>query len=116
MYSLAKILIGVAKQQPRYYLIEHEPWSLWIGGKKIIKNLSSTLYNFVHSAEAKQYWLTKDHISEQAIQSTNWEAIDQAMSETPRSRRVFLTKHVVGMCGVGKFMVQWKQRASVACP
>jgi hypothetical protein len=74
------------------------------------------LYDFVHAKEAKQYWLAKDHISEQAIQSTNWDAIGQAMIETSRNRRAFISKHVVGMCGVGKFMVRWKQRDTAACP
>jgi hypothetical protein len=116
MDELAKLHMHEAIRRPRHYLIEHEPWSLWFGGKKITKNLSSTLYDLVHAEEAKQYWLTKESISEQVIQSTNWEAIGKAMTELPRTRRVFLSKHVVGMCGVGKFMVRWKQRDSAACP
>jgi hypothetical protein len=116
MDNLAKTHMTLARQRPRHYIIEHEPWSLWLGGKKIIKNLSSKLYEFVHSEEAKQYWLAKEPISEQVIRSTNWDAIGKAMTEMPRTRRVFLAKHVVGMCGVGKFMVRWKQRDSAACP
>lgn len=38
------------------------------------------------------------------------------MQSTKRSRRVFVSKHTVGMCGVGKFMHLWKQRSSAACP
>jgi hypothetical protein len=30
------------------------------------------------------------------------------MKESQRQRRVFVTKHTVGMCGVGKFMKWWK--------
>jgi hypothetical protein len=38
------------------------------------------------------------------------------MQETKRSRRVFLSKHTCGMCGVGKFLKRWKQRQDDACP
>jgi hypothetical protein len=38
------------------------------------------------------------------------------MSQSPRSKRSFVSKHTVGMCGVGKFMVRWKERESPNCP
>jgi hypothetical protein len=38
------------------------------------------------------------------------------MMGTKRSRRVFVTKHVAGMCGVGKFMYRWKQWDKDQCP
>ena len=38
------------------------------------------------------------------------------MEQSTRSRRVFISKHTVGMCGVGKFMHRWKQRDSPNCP
>jgi hypothetical protein len=34
----------------------------------------------------------------------HWGAISVSMIETKRKRRVFTSKHVSGMCGVGKFM------------
>jgi hypothetical protein len=46
----------------------------------------------------------------------NWGAIGQAMSQSQRSKRSFVSKHTVGMCGVGKFMVRWKERVSPNCP
>ncbi len=47
---------------------------------------------------------------------THWNAVNQAMQSTKRSRRVFVAKHTVGMCGVGKFMHLWKQRRPAECP
>jgi hypothetical protein len=38
------------------------------------------------------------------------------MKEVPRKRRIFISKPVCGMCGVGKFMHRWKQRNDSSCP
>jgi hypothetical protein len=38
------------------------------------------------------------------------------MEESPRSRCIFMTKHTAGMCGVGKFMMKWKERDNPNCP
>jgi hypothetical protein len=50
------------------------------------------------------------------IASINWETINTAMKETKRSRRVYISKHVSGMCGVGKFRHQWKECNDSSCP
>ncbi len=39
-----------------------------------------------------------------------------ALKESPLSKHMFITKCVVGMCGVGKFLKQWKEWTSAACP
>lgn len=38
------------------------------------------------------------------------------MKESNRSRRFFISKHTIGMCGVGKFMKIWKEWDVAACP
>jgi hypothetical protein len=97
-------------------LIKDEPWSVWIGPKKISKDLSSTIYDIVHATEAKDYWLSKDRVPHDTYDSNNWDALHKAMEESPRSRRIFIMKHSAGMCGVGKFMHRWKERDNPNCP
>jgi len=48
--------------------------------------------------------------------AVDWKTIGTAMTSIPCSRRVFLTKHVSGMCGVGKFMKRWKEWEEDLCP
>jgi hypothetical protein len=103
-------------QCPRHYLIQSEPWSIWIEDKKICHDFSSTIYDIVHAEEAKKYWLSKERISPEGYNSTNWDALGKAMEESSRAKCIFVSKHVVGMCGVGKFMVRWKQRDNPNCP
>ncbi len=88
-------------------MIKNKPWSIWTEGKKIIKDLTTELYDLVHSVGAREYWCKKDGLTEEAINTVNWDIIGTAMKEVNRSRRVFITKHVCGMCGVGKFMARW---------
>jgi hypothetical protein len=38
------------------------------------------------------------------------------MEEYPRSKNIFVTKHVAKMCGVGKFMFRWKGHDKPNCP
>jgi hypothetical protein len=89
---------------------------MWVSGKKIVSNWTNTLYDLVHSTEAKEYWCKKDVLPMDTIDTVHWEAIHLAMTESKRSRRVFVSKHTSGMCGVGKFMERWKLRQSSACP
>jgi hypothetical protein len=56
MDQAAKQNIAIAKQSSFHFLIQYEPWSIWADGHKLITNLSKTLYNIVHSEEAKEYW------------------------------------------------------------
>jgi hypothetical protein len=42
--------------------------------------------------------------------------MEVACAEVSRGRRVFLSKHVSGMCGVGKFMLRWKEWDHDKCP
>jgi hypothetical protein len=39
----------------------------------------------------------------------------KAMKAAPLARRIFITKHATGMCGVGKFMKLWEERDKDAC-
>ena len=81
-----------------------------------MSDLETTLYDIVHAKEAKEYWMRKDQLPMRTIEQVDWEVIGTAMKETKRARRVFLSKHICGMCGVGKFMKLWKKRQDDRCP
>lgn len=116
MDMAAKQYIATAKQRPRHYLLKHDPWSLWYNNHKLVKNVKETLYNIVHSVEARVYWTDKEKIENQCFDYLNWDAIGLAMKSQGRPKCLFISKQTVGMCGVGKFMKIWKQRDSDKCP
>jgi hypothetical protein len=116
MDKRAKRHIDIAKRSPRHFMIAAEPWSIWYGGKKLMSDFTDTLYDLVHLEEAKTYWKQKDNLSDAAINTVNWDLIGIAMKKTSRPRRIFLSKHASGMCGVGKFMKRWQLRQDDSCP
>jgi hypothetical protein len=82
---------------------------------KISTNLRTTIYDIVHAKKAKSYWESSKKLPRAIIDSVDWDAIDIAMKEVPRHRQTLITKHIVGMCGVGKFLKRWKERATSEC-
>jgi hypothetical protein len=59
----------------------------------------------VYNTEGRKYWQMKSDVSNGAIQLVDWEAIGRAMRTVKRKQRVFISKYVSGMWGVGKFML-----------
>jgi hypothetical protein len=116
MDSKAKRFMPTATLLPRQLSIWMEPWSLWISGQKLTGRISSILYSLVHDERAKAYWATKTDLDNLALEATDWSCIGTAMQEIPRTQIVFLSKHVAGMCGVGKFMLCWKEWDHDNCP
>lgn len=74
--------MSIARRSPRHYTIVAEPWSLWMNGKKSIQDLPTTVYDIVHSDEAREHWKAKDNICMDVINAINWDSIDTAMKET----------------------------------
>ena len=64
-----------------------EPWSLWISGKKIVRDLKSTIYRHVHGTAAKKWWIRKGRLTEETIDMVDWTATGRAMKSARLSRR-----------------------------
>jgi len=105
MDAMAKDHIAIAKQQPRHHYIQHAPWSISIQGRKITCSLQKSLYEHIHGSIANLYWEKKEGLSTEQMESVHWEALSKARRQSSMSRNRFVTKHIVGMCKVGKFMV-----------
>jgi hypothetical protein len=76
----------------------------------------ATIYKRIHALHAKEYWISRDRCNDNTFGLIHWDNIAHALKEIPRQRRVFISKHSVGMCGVGKFMKRWKEWDTDACP
>lgn len=114
MDELAKAHIMYGKQCPCHNIISSEPWSIWVGEKKISRNFSDMIYEIAHADQAKQYWLTKEGITPESSHSVNWDAVDVTIKDSPMSRRTFVafSRNVWGCM----FMVRWKEWEKPGCP
>jgi Reverse transcriptase (RNA-dependent DNA polymerase) len=93
-----------------------EPPSCWINGTKTYKALQSEIITGIHGTAAKERWNKKKRFLEGTSEDIDWEAQGKAIASVQHSRQVWIVKHAVGMCGVGKWMKRWKQRESAECP
>jgi hypothetical protein len=112
----AKAHLAKARLVPRHYDIPGEPWQLWVNGQKVKAAIFPTIYSHVHNRDGELYWAEKRQQELTTISHIDWTLIGKAMRSIPRSRRVFISKHVSGMCGVGKFMKRWKEWEDDRCP
>ncbi len=92
----------------------NEPWSLWLNGTKLINHWQEKVYSQVYKEEILEYWKKKNKFGE--ARDINWKALHTALEESPQYMQWFITKHATGMCGVGKFMLRWKERDTDSCP
>lgn len=116
MDAKAKQHIQVARQTQRHFYTAHEPWSITHHNVKLTSNLDSTLYDIVHTPLARKYWQTKQDLPDAIFEDIHWSALHEARKSSPLQMRTFITKHSVGMCGVGKFLTKWRQRETAMCP
>jgi hypothetical protein len=59
--------------------------------------------------DSETYWRNKKDIDPSGIELVYWTAIGPTMRTIPRNKKIFVTKNVSGICGVGKFMKRWKE-------
>jgi hypothetical protein len=116
MDKKAKEHLPVAQRSARHFNVDEEPWQLWVEGVKVTKNILPTIYSAIHTPTSVEYWAQKHLIPPDIIKKVDWQMIGRSMHSLPRTRRIFITKHTSGMCGVGKFMKQWKEWTSDSCP
>jgi hypothetical protein len=112
----AKAYLPVAQSQPRHLNIAGEPWQVWVNGNKLTRDIQPTIYLAVQGVDSEKYWSNKKDIDPSGVELVDRTAIGRTMRTIPRNRRVFVMKHVSGMCGVRKFMKCWKEWPVVSCP
>jgi hypothetical protein len=44
----------IARQRPQHFPLKHKPWFLWFHQRKIVSDLSNTVYDLVHSKYARE--------------------------------------------------------------
>jgi len=104
------------RQQPFNALITGEYWPVLINGRKIHSRLQDSLYEEIYREKMSLHWEKKDQTSQECSMSINWEACAAAMKRLKISRRHWIAKHTEGMCGVGKWLVIWKEQEVADCP
>jgi hypothetical protein len=82
----------------------------------IYKAVQAKSSEAVQAKSSKEYWGAKRDVQQDNISEVDWMNIRKAMRSQPRTCRIFISKHVSGMCGVGKFMHRWGEWEALNCP
>ena len=115
MDAKAKSFLATTQRSARHYNVEGEPWQVWLKDSKITNNMQAKIYSWVQQEDIVKYWESEQDTAD-SVKHVDWSAIGSTIKQVPRSRQVFVSKHVAGMCGVGKFMRRWKEWDSDLCP
>jgi hypothetical protein len=116
MDTIAKSVLHRWSEALEHQQIEGEPWAVWSNNIKIINDFDARLYEIFHSKQIEEYWIKKRKFPRHMAADIHWEAMKRALTSVPLARRLFITKHATGMCGVGKFMRLWGERDTDSCP
>jgi hypothetical protein len=116
MDTVAKTVLNSWSEDLDNQQIEGKPWAVWSNNAKLINNLDSRLYEIFNSKQIEEYWIRKNKFPQHKASDIHWEALERVIKTVPLVRRLFITKHAAGMCGVGKFMRLWGERDTDACP
>lgn len=93
-----------------------EGWSVHIQGTKVVQHLNNTLYEYCSTPLILQTWRITRNLDAITTSEINWEALGKAMTRVPRSRRIFVTKHVSNNASTGINMMKRKERDYDHCP
>jgi hypothetical protein len=52
----------------------------------------------------------------EVIKEVDWQLIGKTSTSIPQTRWHFLSKHIAGMCSIGKCMKRWKEWPTDSCP
>jgi hypothetical protein len=94
----------------------HQPWSISLGGQKVVSNLAATCKDWCQRPRIHGYWISKGRFAPEEVNNIEFKTAGAALKREQPNMRRWVTKLSSGYCGVNKWMFRWKQRDSEACP
>ncbi len=91
----------------KVYILPFVYGACYVGGRHVVKNISSTLRNHINGSLAIKYWQQPCSITPAIWATINWSSYQHAMSEIPLHRRCWVSKFVSGHFSHGKNMQWW---------
>jgi len=113
---LAKQRVATNHTGPQLYSLPGNPWSCYIGTRRVVKQLVSTLRTFINGKDALHYWEQRRNYTQAQLQEVDWMSFARAMKSVPLTQHRWVSKHTSGHFAHGKNMVRWKQCTSDVCP
>jgi hypothetical protein len=84
--------------------------------QQLCKHLPTSLYDYVSTQNMASHWDHLQRIPSAEFRHSDWIALGHAMKATTFHRRMWLTKHAAGNCGVNYIRKRRKEIDSDKCP
>jgi hypothetical protein len=114
--KMAKSFLIETQSLPTHSTVWSRAWYITVHTIPLVTQINQTLYDLVHEKEAKAYLIKKNRITEPIFNYVHWTRLGKALDNMSLPRRLFCSKHTVGMCGVRKFQKLWKTSETDFCP
>ena len=98
------------QEQPAVFEVHGKPWSIWLDGQKLCQDIPAKIVDHIHGQAALHWWEHKGCFLSSDLCSIDWDACKKTVHISTVTRRQWIAKHAIGMCGVGKMMKIWKQQ------
>jgi hypothetical protein len=101
---------------PTHRISGQEGWSLlWLKDEKYASSDTNWTYTQACKARGSSYWLHWGCLTPELANLIDWKVLAAAcQAESPCIPR-WVTKHVTGICGVGKWLERWKWQNHSRC-
>jgi hypothetical protein len=93
---------------PTHRILGQEGWSLWLHDQKYTSFDINLVYTRACEEKVSAYWLHQGRLTANLAALIDWQVLASAcQAESPGIRR-WVTKHVTGICSVGKWLEHWQ--------
>ena len=96
--------------------VHGEAWPLWIESKKITGQFAPAIHDHIGGKRIREHWASTHRFPLDTIHTVDWDACEVAMKSLKITRRIWVSKHTSGFCGVGKMMKLWNEWDNDKCP
>ena len=91
-------------------------WMVFANNQLVCKKVNNTIVNHASLQRTQKYLLDKSTVPHAMLPSLDWATLGAAMNIQTTSRKRWITKHTVGMCGVNLWRKRWNDRNDNKCP
>lgn len=100
---------------PQCTRLPNEKWHLATTTDKLCRHLDERIYEYISRENMSSYWTFNHDDRDRRFEEVDWEGIEVAMRQLPIHRQHWISKHVVGECGVNVVLVKRREKNSDAC-
>ena len=93
-----------------------EGWHCFLGNSKITGDPRLPLLDHIGQQHARQFLLSRNRMSSEAFDDTDWEAVGQGLRSSTLAFRLWAAKHVSRFCGTGRMMALMGEWDTDSCP